>query len=250
MNKKARGIIPRDSSDIPRRIKIFFFLIFFVLLFGTISFSLIEDKPLNKSFIKTLETLAFMFSAQSSLGRFIEIFLALFGVFIVWWIFWSIFDMLIEGKISEYLNISRTHSILKGMGNHRIIIGGGRVGEEIAKTLNKQKKEFVIIEKSNLIVDKLRKKGYLVIEGELSGEEETSTILHQANIKDAEKVIITTPETEKNLLMVLIIREINPSIEIYSRADKQSYINRLKKAGVKTVIVPELAVAEKFIQEI
>jgi voltage-gated potassium channel len=166
----------------------------------------------------------------------------------LWWIFWGFFDIVSEGTLSEYLKTSRFFSSLGKMKNHYVIAGGGRVGEEMAESFSKSKKQYVIIEKDEDKVRKLKNKGYSVIHGDV--EEPDSEVLNKANVKNAKTIILAMPETEKNLLVTLMAKEINPKIEVYARADNAAFVSKLKKAGAKTVIVPELAAAEKFLQEI
>lgn len=247
MNKKARGILPEKATDLPRRLKIFLYLFTFIIIFGTVNFKLIEGITFSEAFLRTFETLAFMFSSEILAGKLLEIFLALVGVFCVWWILWSVADMLLEGKVSEYLKIKLHLSKLSKMSNHYIIVGGGRVGEEIARDLHKNKKDFVIIEKDVSKIEKLRKKNYMVVEGDPTDGE--SDVFERVNIKKAIAIVLVLPETEKNLLLVLSAKELSPEIDIYARADNPSFANRLKKAGAKVVIVPEVAAAEKILQE-
>lgn len=248
MNKKGRGIVTEKVNDLPKKLRIFFFLLIFLIIFGTASFTLIENISLSKGFFRTFEALAFMFSATSLHGKLLEIFLAIFGVFCLWWILWSIADMFIEGKISEYLKMRLYNLRLRNMSKHYIIVGGGRVGEEIAKSLQKEKKDFVIIEKEKPIIEKLRKKGYLVIEGDAT--ESDSAVLEKANLKQAKLAILVMRETEDNLMATLSIKEMAPDLDVYARAESHSFINRLKKAGAKEVIIPEVTAAEKFLQKI
>ena len=58
------------------------------------------------------------------------------------------------------------------------------------------------------------------------------------------------PETEKNLLVTMTAKELNPKIDVYARSDNPAFIEKLKKAGAKLVINPELAAAEKFLETI
>jgi voltage-gated potassium channel len=244
--KRGRGIFSEKVADLPRRLKVFLFLLLFVVIFGTTSFALIERIGFSKGFFRTLETLAFVFHSESLQGKLLEIFLSVFGVFCLWWILWSIADMFIEGKISEYLKTRLYNLKLRKMSRHYVIVGGGRVGEEIAKNLYKNKKDFVIIEKEPSKIEKLRKKGFLVIEGDATESE--SIVIEKANLKQALAAILVMPETEDNLMATLSIKEMAPDLDIYARAESHSYINRLKKAGAKEVIIPEISAAEKFLQ--
>ena len=232
--------------EFPRRIAIFLILLVSLLLLSTLAFKFINNVPFKEAFVMTAETLAFIYHSKSGLGKALEIFLSIFGVFLLWWILWGIFDMLLEGNFTKYLKIRKIMYKLEKMRNHYIIAGGGRVGEEIVKYLLKEKREYVIIEKDIPTVNKLKKSGLFVIHGDVTNE----AVLKQAGIKDAKVIILAMPETEKNLLVTMIAREINPKMEIYARADKPAFVSKLKKAGAKIVIVPEVVAAEKFIDAI
>lgn len=238
----------KEILSLPRKFFVFIVLLALTILIGTFSFMLIKHIPFEEGFIRTMESVSFIFIEESGLGKVLEIFLALFGVFVIWWVLWTVADLFFEGRIGEYLKISKYIHLIRGMNNHYIIVGGGRVGEEIAHNLSKSKKDFLIIERDPLRVSKLRKKDYLVIEGDANDLE--SQTLVKANIKDASVLIIAMPETEKNLLLTLMAKEIKPEIEIYVRCDHPEFVSRLKKAGAKVVIVPEIVAAKQFIKEL
>lgn len=235
-----------EVKEFPRRIEIFFILLASLLAFGTISFKLIKNISFKDSFFMTIQSFAFMFGSASGLEKILQIFLATFGLILIWWTLWSVFDLLLEGNLTEYLKMHKVLSKLKKMRQHYIIAGGGRVGEEIVKDLYRRKKECIVIEKDEVKVNNLKKKGFFVIHGDVSEE----AVLKEAGIKNARAIILAMPETEKNLLVTMIAKEINPSIEVYARADKPAFISKLKKAGAKIVVVPEIVAAEKFLESI
>lgn len=236
-----------NVRELPKRLQVFLFALIFLFAFGSISYMLVAKTSLKTGFMMTLESLVFMFHEEYSGGlfKFIEIFLALFGVFLVWWTLWSVFDLLLEGDLSKYLKIRSHLSMLKKMKNHYIIAGGGRVGEEIAQKLRAEKKEYIIIERDAEVVSKLRKQGFLAVRGDVSDEE----VLKEHNITKAKALVLTLPETEKNIMVALTAKEIHPDIYIYARADKPRCVSKLKKAGADFVIVPEIAAADKMLYE-
>lgn len=128
------------------------------------------------------------------------------------------------------------------MKNHIIIVGGGRVGSEIALNLQNKKKKFVIIEQNSEVVKSLKKKKFMVIEGNA----EEDKLLTEAEISKATKIILTLPKTESNILITLTAKEMNPSIEIFARANEQKFVSKLKKAGAKKVIVPEIVAGDQL----
>jgi voltage-gated potassium channel len=187
-----------------------------------------------------------MFQEQSGVGRGLEIFLSLFGVFLIWWVLWSVFDMLMEGEFGEYIKVRKFVKVLRRMENHYIIAGGGRVGEELAKGLLREHKECIIIEKNLDTVGRLRKKDYIVMQGDAHDE----SLLKQAGIMSAHAMIITLPDPEKALVATMIAKEVNERLDVYVRCENPSFVTKLKKAGAKAVIVPEAVAADKIMEEI
>jgi len=236
------------KQDIEKRIKTFFILVVSILIFGVIGFMIITHSSLEESFMMTLESLSFMFRNAEGVAKVLQIFLAIFGVMTFGWIITNFFELVVSGKLSEYLKTSRFLSKMKKMKQHYIIAGGGRVGEELAKELSVKKKQYIIIEKDEKKVEKLKNKGFNAIQGDVTDSDSSDLI--EAGIKSAKAIISTLPETEKNLLFTMSAKEINPDIEVLARADNPAFINKLKKAGAKIVIVPEIAAAEKFLEEI
>lgn len=235
-----------NIEKLPRRILTFFFLVSILLIFGTLSFKFLQDISFRDAFVMTLEILIFQSQDLFGVSRVLEIFLQLFGVILIWWASWSMFDIIWMGNLSEYLKIRGFLSKLEKMRKHYIIAGGGRVGEEIARGLAKANKKYIIIEKDELKLNKLKKKGFFAIHGDVTDE----SILKKANIKDARALILAMPETEKNLLVTMTAKEMRPDIEIYARADNPAFMTKLKKAGASYVIAPELVAAEKFLENI
>ena len=81
-----------------------------------------------------------------------------------------------------------------------------------------------------------------------NGEEESA--LKEAKIESALKIILTLPKTEANILVTLTVKELNPKIEVYARADDSSLASKLKKVGVKAVVIPEIVAGDKLAEEL
>ena len=239
----SRGKKIKEIDEFPRRIKIFAMIISGMIIFGMVAFTLLTGSNLDDSLLRTLQTLAFMFAEDSSvIERLLEIFLAIVGVFLVWWVLWSVADMLLDGNLQKYLKIKMYTFRMDTLINHIIIIGGGRVGSEVAFNLSNEKKSFIIIENDKLVITNLRKKNYLVVEGNAEDE----SVLSEAGVERASKMVLTLPKTEANLLITLTSKEMNPKIDIYARATEQKFVSKLKKAGAKMVIVPEIVAGDKI----
>jgi voltage-gated potassium channel len=240
----SRGNKLKDIEEFPRRLKIFFLVIFWLLVIGTLGFKLLDGNTLKESFFRTLQTLAVVFEENPTVAeRVFEIFLAIVGVFLVWWVLWSVADMLLDGSLRKYLKSQMSNIKLMELNNHVIIAGGGRVGEEIARILSERKEKFVLTEMNSDVINGLKKKKYLVVEGSADNEK----VLIDAGIKKARKLIITIPKTETNILITLSAKELNPNIEINARAEHNKFVSKLKKAGAKLVVVPEVVAGGKLV---
>lgn len=243
----SRGAGIKEVEEFPKRLKVFLWVIIILIIIGTFGFRMISEETLKSSFYRTAKTLAFMFNDDSTIyERFMEIFLAIVGVFLVWWVLWSFADMTLDGNLRKYLKMRFYSFKIRQMKNHSIIIGGGRVGEEIARVLSQKKKSFLIIELDPKVVASLKKKKYIVVEGDALNED----ILKKSNIEKASKIIISLPKTETNILLTLTAKELNSKIEVHSRCENSSLVSKLKRAGAKVVTIPEIVAADKIAKDL
>lgn len=236
-----------DSENVKRALKLFATAIGLLFLTGTISYIIIAKTSIQNAFMLTLETLALMDIPEMGLaGKFLRIFLMLFGVIMIWWITWSTFDMAIQGHLENYFKRVKKMEMAKKLTNHYIICGAGRVGSHVAELLQKENKQYIIIERDEFLVHDLEKKGFHVIEGDALDEQ----TLKNCGIGNAKAVIAVLPETEKNILIILTARDLNPKIKIYARSNKKELNKKLKHAGADYIVNPELTGAEEIVHQI
>lgn len=238
-----------DSSpiNIAKKLKILF-IIFFILLFVvTLVYSNIRNISFSEAFLLTLETLAYDPPDYYTIGeRTLQLSLMIFGTFLIWFIFWSGMDFIVEGHL--YNNIKRWIKMKKisSLKNHYIIYGGGRVGEHVADLLYENNVPFVIIDADKEQRKILSKKGYLV----MSESNNYDISLIKAEAKKAKGLITVIPKTEQNLLVILTAKELNSRLKVYARSERLDLVNKLKKAGADHVVVPELAGADIIVSNL
>lgn len=242
MSRGNQIITKEEGEEFTRKFKIFLILTFLLFLFSTVVVMIVKKYTLTGSIVYTFEALAFMIHEEAGFMKGFQIFMATFGGFLVWWILWSLFDVLFEEEFTSYITNIKLNKRLKKMKDHFIIVGGGRVGDGVANRLFLEKKQFVIIEKDSERIKSLKKEKFVVVNGDSSEHE----ALKIAKIKEAKFLVITSPETESNLLIMLVAKELNPNIEIFVRGDNPGVVNILEKAGAKKVVIPELATVDQF----
>src|SRR3989344_3929741 len=236
-----------DVIRASNKIKVLLFLIVLLFAVGTLGYMFAESLSFKEALLATVETLAFAHEETTTLlGRFVQLFLLLIGGFILWFSLWTSFDLVLEGQFEDYFQKVSMMKQIRKIKNHYLICGAGRVGMYVAEALSKKGEKYLVVDKNPILVAELHKRGLLAFEGDALDEE----VLLSAGLKYAKGLVAVLPETEKNILIVLTVREHRPDIKIYARAEKRDLIKKLKKAGADYIVMPELIGAEEILNEI
>ena len=109
-----------------------------------------------------------------------------------------------------------------------VIIGGGGVGKEAARTLTELGLDYRIVEK-----DPEQVRG---LDNCIVGNAADFEVLKQADIMNALTVIITTHDDDINVYLTVYCRRLNPEIQIISRVSQEKNIATLHRAGADFVM--------------
>ena len=120
-----------------------------------------------------------------------------------------------------------------GFRDHAIIVGYGRVGRVVGKTLKDQNLPVVVVDKDRRRVEALRACGVLAIYGEAS----TPGILTAAGITQASLLVIATPEGFQTRRIIEIARKLNPGIDVAVRTYSDVEVAHLESEGVGIAIM-------------
>ena len=163
-----------------------------------------------------------------------EIFLVIFGIGAVAYAFSVFVRSLVEGEIRDHIGLHRTKRRLFFMKNHYIICGYGRMGEIIAETMVKQKIPVVVIENNPMRRPEFQNKDLTYLTGDATKDE----LLEEAEIRKARGLIAVTSSDPDNLFVTLSARQLNPDLNIVSRALSPNVEKKLIRAGANRVILP------------
>ncbi len=119
--------------------------------------------------------------------------------------------------------------------DHVIVCGYGRNGRQAVHKLEAYRKEYVVIEMNEDIVEREQENGKLFIEGN-AVEDET---LVRAGLERASTLICALPSDADNLFVVLSARQLKNDLKIISRATEETSFQKLKLAGADNVILPD-----------
>jgi CPA2 family monovalent cation:H+ antiporter-2 len=129
---------------------------------------------------------------------------------------------------------------------HVVICGYGRVGSELGAALARRGLKFTVIEINPAVVRDLREAGVPAYYGD-SGSE---PLLVRAGIQRARTIAVTTTDLISAQGAVRIAKELNPAIDIVTRATGLEAVESLRAAGSGEVVQPEFEAGLEFVRHV
>jgi len=224
-----------------RTIKIGIGLLLSILAFGTIGYYFIEGLSLLDSIfmtVITISTVGFRYVGHepTEMGKIFTIILIMLSLGSLAYVGSNLGRFIFDGELANYIKTYRVDKKIAKLKDHVIIVGYGRNGEQAAMELAENGVEFVVLDKRDNVISRLRENPELLyIKGDATHED----ILDQAGIHRARALIATTPNDADNVFVVLTARSMNPGLMVISRASEIESQMKLKRAGATNVIMPE-----------
>ncbi len=132
-----------------------------------------------------------------------------------------------------------------GLSDHVIIAGGGQVGYNIAKILQRMRLTFVIIELDFQRVEQLKQDKFPIVYGDASQD----VVLEAAHIRRANLFLLTVPSVVVSQSIADRIRHLNPKLHIVARAINLEHTEELRQRGVYEVVQPEFEASLEFTRQ-
>lgn len=223
-------------------IKIGLGLLVSILAIGTVGYHMIEDMNWLDSLymtVITVSTVGFKEVGSKPLspeGKIFTIGLIITSLGSLAYVGSNLARFVLDGELANYIKTYRVDKKIAKLKNHVIIVGYGRNGEQAAMELAENGVNFVIVDKRDNVIARIRENPELLyIKGDATQEE----VLEKVRIKEARALIATTPNDADNVFVVLTARSMNPGLIIISRASELESQMKLKRAGATNVIMPE-----------
>lgn len=215
------------------------FLLVLILLVGVFGYMMISDYSAIDALYMTVITITTVGFGEviplDDESKIFTIFLILTSIIIVGYALSTITEYILSKDHIEELKRKKMQKKIDSFSNHVIICGYGRNGKQAAVKLAAHNRAFVIIEKDKEMIERLEQDEVSYIIGN-ANEDET---LMEAGVDRANCFISALPSDADNLFVVLSARQINPEINIISRASQESSYKKLKFAGANNVILPD-----------
>lgn len=221
-------------------IKVGLVLLVSLILIGAAGYRLIEGWEWIDCFYMTIITMATVGFKEvgplSVTGKIFTMGLIITSLSILAYVTTNLARFVFDGDLANYIKTYRVDKRIAKLKNHVIIVGFGRNGEQAAIELAENGVDFVVVDKRDNVIGRVRENPELLyIKGDATHEE----VLEQARIHDARAIIITTPQDADNVFVVLTARSMNPGLTVISRASEMESLMKLKRAGATNVIMPE-----------
>jgi voltage-gated potassium channel len=219
-----------------RRFALAVSLVALMTLVGAAGYRLIEHMSILDSFymsVITISTVGFEeVKPLSPAGRLFAIGLIVTGVGSAIYLFTVIGELVVEGRLREFLGKSAMNRKIHGLQQHVIVCGYGRFGRAVVEELIRDAVPMVVIESDAAKDGELDAVGALHVTGSALED----SVLDDAGVGAARAIIVATGSDADNVYITLSAREKNPQILIYARGDSDAGLRRLRLAGADQVI--------------
>ena len=221
------------------KLNIAIFLLSILILSGILGFKIISGFSWIDSIYMTIITITTVGFGEvqplDSQSKLFTVGIILTSAVTVGYALKVITEYLISKNNINELKQKKMQKIIDNLSGHIIICGYGRNGKQAAKKLKAHNRNFVVIEKSEQIIQKIKGDNLNCIFGDANED----NILINAGIDRASCLISALPNDSENVFVVLSARQINPNIRIISRASDETSYSKLKLAGANNVILPD-----------
>ncbi len=165
-------------------------------------------------------------------GRIFTIILIITGVGTAFYLLATAAELLLEGKLREFLGESAMQRKIHQLENHVIICGFGRFGRVVAEEMIRHSVPLVVIDPNPALVTEFERLGVLHVNASALEDE----ILAEAGIRTARAIVVATGSDADNVYITLSAREQNPTLRIHARGESDAGLRRLRQAGADQVV--------------
>lgn len=245
MIKKILHLSGWDLKNLPAvmmNLRTALWLLLLDMMLGMTFYIFVEGYSLSEAFFMVVITLSTVGYGEiqplSLTGRiftsgYIILNIGLFAYFL------AVFSFnVLQGELFKRLYMDLMQTSIENLNNHVIICGYGKYGKEVARHFIKQRIDFVVIDQDPVKIELLEKgeerRTFHILDDATHDE-----VLIQAGVRRARGLIAALPDDSDNLFIVLTARQLNPTIQLVSRAKDPRSEKKLLLAGANQVVMPE-----------
>jgi len=225
--------------DLLKRTIILLCLVISLILSGVLLYVIVEGfTPLDALWLTIVSLTTVGYGdvvPQTVAGRLLTLLLIMGGVSFLTYVLGTIVGIFVEGKLTDIVGRQRMEKKINTLNNHIIVCGAGRIGKQVIQRLIKENVPFVVIDLSEERLMALTEENDVYVVRGNATEDET---LLRAGIHRATGLVATLPEDSENVFVTLTAKGMNSQIRVVARANQDSSVQKLQRAGAEKVISP------------
>ncbi len=205
-----------------------------VVLVGTVGFTWLEGWEPEKALFFTLitiTTVGYGDEGISDQGRWLAILLLLGGIGIASYALATAMEHLLVFQMAWRRKMERR---IRGIDQHVIVCGFGRMGSTVAEQLRAAGREVVVVDSHDEAFATACQEGFLAVLGHASADD----VLASAGIERATHLVSVVDDELENIVITLTARELQPDLPIIARAECQEEVRKLRRAGATRTVTP------------
>ena len=223
-----------QASESRRQVGMALIALGLVTMAGTVGFVQIEGWDAWKSLyftLITITTVGYGDEGLSETGRSFAMILLVGGVASASIAFATVVQAAVAQQLAWKARMQKKIAKLRG---HVIVSGFGRMGLAVCEELRRHHRTIVVVEQDHGELERAVEQGFLAVEGNACDDE----VLYMAGVEHATHLVAAVDAVADNIVTAMTCREINPSITVIARAEKDRDVLKLKRAGVDRVLCP------------
>jgi len=171
-------------------------------------------------------------------GRIFTMIIAFTGVGILTYVLSTITAFTVEGELKATFRRRKMEKKIERLKNHYIVCGVGQVGLHIINELYATGRNSAVVTQNEERITRLEERfpGQVYIEGDPIDD----TVLKKAGIENAIGLFAATDDDNKNLIISLSARQMNPNIKVVASCHNNMNAEKMKRAGANAVVSPTL----------
>jgi len=178
----------------------------------------------------------------SDAGRWWTIFTIIGGLTLMTILGSQIAAFVVEGQIRGVIGRRQLERKIENLSGHVIICGYGRMGDQIAQNIIAAGRDVVVIDKDPERIAVAQRADLLYVQGDAQED----VVLEAAGVMRAKVLYAALSSDADNLFVTLSVKQDNPKLLVITRAQDESSLSKLKRAGADRVICPQVLGANRM----
>ena len=175
--------------------------------------------------------------SASPAGRVFTMVIGFLGVANIFYMTSKMTAFIVESDLNEGLRRHRMQREIDGLNGHYIICGIGRVGTAVLREMLATGRASVVIEPAAAALEAMREaypRQYY-----LHGDGADDELLHAAGVQRAAGVFAVTGDDNKNLVVTLSAKQLNPSARVIARCHDVRFVDKIRRVGADDIVSPD-----------